>query len=180
MAQTYEGAIKCSAGKRGISVPEFKEKLRRGQLWCTGCKAWHGYLAFGMDATKSDSFRGGRAATCLYFRQKRNKERYVPRPRISKRGEHFTATRDGDKGQARYRTHQLVRLGVLLPANSVACHGCGHVYSAGVRRHEYHHHNGYSTKHQTDVIALCTICHARAHGHHLKKKRDRRGRYIRG
>lgn len=180
MAQTRDGAIKVAAVKCGVSVFQYLAKLKHGHLWCTGCKAWHDYLAFGLDATKNNSIRKGRAATCLHFRGKKQKESYVPRPKISKLGEYFTPTRDGDKGQARSRTNHLIKLGVLPHANVVPCHSCGHIYSAGGRRHEYHHHNGYSTKHQTDVISLCTICHARTHGHHLKKKRGKNGRYIHG
>lgn len=68
--------------------------------------------------------------------------------------------RDGDKKQARQRINVEVRTGHRPHPNTLPCSECGHEWSDGERRHEYHHHKGYSAEHHYDVIPLCTECHA--------------------
>lgn len=74
------------------------------------------------------------------------------------------APRDGDKAQARQRINVEVRTGRRHHPNTLPCMDCGHVWSEGERRHEYHHHNGYGPDHHYDVIPLCTECHASRDG----------------
>lgn len=101
MGQTADGAIKCAAARIGVSLCEYRQRLGAGDKWCTRCKGWHPTAAFGLDRTRFD----GLAAQCFQGREALYGERYEPRPRISKLGEFFVATRDGDKLQARARTN---------------------------------------------------------------------------
>lgn len=71
------------------------------------------------------------------------------------------APRNGDKRQARQRINVEVRTGYRPHPNAMPCADCGHVWLEGERRHEYHHHHGYSASHHYDVIPLCTVCHSR-------------------
>ena len=68
--------------------------------------------------------------------------------------------RDGDKEQARQRINVEVRTGRRPHPNSLPCKDCGHVWSAGERRHEYDHYLGYAAAHHYDVEPVCTKCHA--------------------
>lgn len=68
--------------------------------------------------------------------------------------------RAGDKKQARQRINVEVRTGHRQHPNALPCADCGHVWSAGERRHEYDHYLGYSARHHYDVQAVCTVCHA--------------------
>lgn len=71
------------------------------------------------------------------------------------------APRDGDKKQARQRINVLVRTGRMPHPNTLPCVDCGHVWTAGERRHEYDHHKGYAAEHHYDVEPVCTLCHAK-------------------
>ena len=68
--------------------------------------------------------------------------------------------RDGDKKQARQRVNVLVRTGRWPHPNTLPCKDCGHVWTAGERRHEYDHYKGYAPQHHYDVEPVCTVCHA--------------------
>lgn len=37
---------KATATKHGLTLADYDALLAAGQLWCTGCKAWHDRLAF--------------------------------------------------------------------------------------------------------------------------------------
>lgn len=67
------------------------------------------------------------------------------------------ANRNREKLLARWHVRYRVMTGVIPPATDCECSRCG-----GMAK-EYHHHNGYSKEHNTDVIPLCVPCHARAH-----------------
>lgn len=69
--------------------------------------------------------------------------------------------RDGDKKQARRRVNYLVEQGRIPHPNSLPCIDCGHCHSPVAGRHEYDHHLGYGTSHQTDVEVVCSMCHHR-------------------
>ena len=58
---------------------------------------------------------------------------------------------------ARHKTNYLVDCGILPDPDSVPCARCGHIGQD--RRHEYHHHLGYTAEHRTDVVSLCAKCH---------------------
>ena len=72
--------------------------------------------------------------------------------------------RDGDRKQARQRINVEVRTGHRPHPNTLPCVDCGHVWRAGERRHEYDHHRGYAAEHHLDVVAVCTLCHAKRDG----------------
>lgn len=84
--------------------------------------------------------------------------------RPAKFGPPAYAPRDGDKVQARQRINVEVRTGRRPHPNTLPCEDCGHEWKDGERRHEYHHHNGYGPAHHSDVISLCTECHAKRDG----------------
>lgn len=81
-------------------------------------------------------------------------------PKTGRPGPAPKPPRDGDKEQARASVTLAVRSGKLPRANEVPCVDCGHVWSEGERRHEYHHHEGYAAKHHLSVVSLCTECHS--------------------
>jgi len=69
--------------------------------------------------------------------------------------------RDGDKKQARQRINVEVRTGRRPHPNTVPCADCGHVWSAGERRHEYDHYRGYAAENHDKVQSVCTLCHVK-------------------
>lgn len=64
---------------------------------------------------------------------------------------------DGDKCQARHRVNQEVSCGAMPDPNTLPCTECDHIGED--RRHEYHHHLGYSVEYFLHVQPLCTVCH---------------------
>jgi hypothetical protein len=154
MAQTTEGARKVRAKALGLSVEEYVARLDSGNLWCTGCKAWHSEEAFGRDSSRSS----GRAATCLDFRRRRYSETYVPRPPVP-RGRSFVPARDGDRRQARRRVNYFVEAGLLPNPCDLPCSDCGKRWTDGTPRYEYDHYLGYAAEHHEDVQAVCQPCH---------------------
>ncbi len=59
---------------------------------------------------------------------------------------------------ARKAVAQEVRSGHWPAANTMVCDICGEALA-----HHWHHHNGYSSGHELDVIAACRECHNAAH-----------------
>lgn len=135
---------------------------RVGIPYCWRCKALHSRSAFNVDMSRED----GLDPACRDSRSRNNRDRYQPRPRMSKLGQLFAETRSGDKKQARARVNHHVDVGLLPDPNSLPCTDCGHVHVEGERRHEYDHHLGYAAEHQLSVQAVCTTCHR-------KRERDR-------
>ena len=152
------GALKGAAKRRGMSVEDYIDKLEEGEKWCTGCKAWHQYTEFKEDVTRSD----GLSTVCASFNNARNRAKYVPVPDEARKpyGPPRHTPRDGDKLQARHLVNIEVKRGRRPSPNDLPCAQCGHTGSD--RRHEYHHHNGYSAAHHYDVIPLCSTCHHKA------------------
>lgn len=153
MAMTREGAQKIAAKKVGMSLEEYKDKIKSGYLWCTGCKCWHYKNEFNNDKSRSS----GKAQSCRDYLKFEYKKKYVPKPRVSKKGCRFVNPRDGDKKQARRRVNHLVEIGILPHPNILKCSNCNNEKKS--KRNEYHHHNGYGAEHQEDVIVLCSACH---------------------
>lgn len=149
------GTMKAAAAVLGIPFSAYQAHLRAGDKWCTGCKAWHQRSAFARDKTRRD----GLTVQCKAWKIAHKKRFYVRRPRRSKLGSFFVATRDGDHLQARARTNQAVRTGVLPSPNDLPCTDCGHDHASDGKRHEYDHHLGYSAEHQLSVQAVCVSCH---------------------
>jgi hypothetical protein len=138
-----------------MSVADYQARIVT-EKWCTGCKAWHLRGAFKADASRSD----GLASTCSMGRASRHVATYVPRASVSRRGMLVvSATRDGDKKQARMRVNHEVQTGARPHPNTLPCTDCGHVWEPGERRHEYDHHLGYAAARQLDVQPVCVECH---------------------
>lgn len=154
MAGTAQGAIKRLAARVGVAADEFAKRVAGGEKYCWRCKTLHRRSAFNADVSRDD----GLDPACRDSRAKKGRDRYVPRPRVSKLGEFFAETRSGDKKQARARVNHHVDVGLLPDPNTLPCTDCGHVHS-GDRRHEYDHHLGYAAEHQLSVEVVCTTCH---------------------
>lgn len=154
MAQTKEGAEKIASQKCGLSVEEYRRRVAIGEKYCYACRRWKLIGTFGADASRHD----GHAAVCIECRSEKAKARYVPRQRKSKLGERFTAVREGDREQARYRVNHLIKIGRLAKPGNLPCFDCGH--TGKDRRHEYDHFEGYSAEKQECVQVVCTVCHS--------------------
>lgn len=149
------GAMKVAAGRVGVSIEEYKDRLERGEKWCCSCKKWTPRSGFGKDRTRGD----GLDAKCLDCRARRHRETYEPKPRPEP-GRRFVDPRDGDKLQARRRVNYLVEAGLIAAPNDLPCFDCGHeVADADDVRHEYDHHLGYAGEHHEDVEPVCSPCH---------------------
>jgi hypothetical protein len=157
MALTMEGALKIAAGKTGLGIDEYTQKIKSGQKWCSGCKDWHPRNCFGKDRSAYDGLCG----TCIDFRNTRSRKKYKKKNRASKKGTRLVKTRDGDKRQARARINHLIRLGLLPDPNTRVCSSCRNTKKS--KRNEYHHHKGYAAEHHESVIVLCSVCHAELH-----------------
>lgn len=155
MAGSIIGARKRLAGRVGITVDEFEQRTSAGEKYCWRCKTLHPRAAFNVDLSRDD----GLDPACRDSRAKSKRDRYSPRPRVSKLGQFFAPTRDGDKKQARARVNHHVDIGLFPDPNALPCTDCGHVYADGERRHEYDHHLGYAAEHQLSVEAVCMPCH---------------------
>jgi hypothetical protein len=151
------GRFKAAARRVGLSFDEYRARLDRGELWCTGCRAWHASTAFGVDGSRWS----GKAATCLASRHTGNPRGWPFTPRINPKtgrpGAPQIPRRDGDKKQARSRVNHDVTLGLRPNPNSLACFDCGHLGTD--KRHEYDHYLGYAAAHHGDVQAVCSTCH---------------------
>lgn len=155
MAGSVVGSMKRLAGRVGIAVEEFEQRIAAGEKYCWRCKAMHQRAAFDVDPSRYD----GLNPACRESRNAASKARYQPRERVSKLGQFFAPTRGGDKKQARARVNHHVDVGLLPDPNTLPCADCGHLYADGERRHEYDHHLGYEAEHQFSVEAVCVTCH---------------------
>jgi uncharacterized protein YlaI len=158
MAQTKEGAIKIAAKKIGIPVDEYNNNISNGLKWCSMCKSWVNIDYFSNNSKKLD----GKAINCKSCQKKYYKRYYIPKNRVQQ-GPLPHPERDGDIRQARARINVLVKTGKIPKPNDLPCKHCGHIFKKGEKRHEYHHHNGYSSGSHLDVIPLCTDCHHKEH-----------------
>lgn len=164
MAQTKEGALKCSAKKAGIPLADYLALLSQGQKRCTSCKTWKPAAGFGKDLTRHDGL-SAKCFSCCRVAVKIPRSSWTAiNPKTGRPGPEQKPPRDGDRTQARQRVNVEVRTGRLKRPNDLPCSFCGHIVSDTGMRHEYHHHKGYGAPHQLDVIALCTKCHASVDG----------------
>lgn len=155
MGTTKDGALKGAAKRIGISLEGYLSRIAAGLKHCTACRQWLKKEQFKADASRSD----GLSSTCTPCRSAKHKKKYEPRERVSRMGEFFAVTKDGDKKQARSRVNNHVHNGLLPSPNSAPCTDCGHVWKPGGKRHEYDHHLGYSAEHQLSVQPVCSTCH---------------------
>lgn len=173
MSGSKLGSNKRRAKALGLSFEEYSAKLEAGEKWCSGCKAWHPIVHFKSDRSRTDGY----ATICSAARREQYQAKYIPSPRISKLGEFFVPTRDGDKKQARARVNHHIATGLLPDPNTLPCADCTHRWSQGERRHEYDHHKGYSAEHQLDVEAVCTTCH---HARSDARGESTKSRFLQG
>lgn len=152
---TISGAIKTAAKRIGIDRDEYLRMIKQGKKWCSGCKEWHHYTAFGADNYRSD----GLATMCFDYRKKLYNRTYIPRERTV--GKKITSSRAGDRRQAVGRISHLVNVGLLPHPDTLKCSKCGGERKS--KRNEYHHFNGYAPEHHEDVIVLCSACHGQEH-----------------
>lgn len=155
MAQTKSGAELVAAKKSGVSAEEYRRRIANGEKRCSTCKLWLRVVAFGKDATRYDRL----SPVCSDCKRAKSRAKWIPKPRVSKKGQRFAAIRDGDREQARYRANHLIKIGRLENPNKLPCFDCGH--RGEDRRHEYDHFAGYSAERQECVQAVCTVCHAK-------------------
>jgi len=160
MAQTKEGAMIIAAKRLGVNVGDYKKLIDDGYKHCGICRKWYKSEFFNSDSSRGD----GLSTVCRACQNKRGRSRYKKKPRPAK-GRKFVGSRDGDKKQARRRINYLVEAGLVSHPFLLPCSVCGHSYSkkwgdCRPKRHEYHHHKGYSPESHEDVIVLCSGCHS--------------------
>lgn len=141
---------KTAARRVGLTVDEYRDRIERGQKFCTDCKAWHPLGAFGRDSSRSD----GLASRCRESKQARQRAAYLPV--IVPVGRRYAAARNGDARQARRRLTHLIEIGQLPHPSKLACVGCGHV--GADRQHVYRHPMGFAPEHHETVETMCSHC----------------------
>lgn len=112
------GGNKRVAAQLGMSIDEYMAKCASGEKFCWRCQAWHPRTDFNRDSSRTD----GLDTSCRESRNKAMRDSYESTARVSKKGEFFVPTRDGDKQQARARVNQHVRTGLLPDPNDIPCH----------------------------------------------------------
>lgn len=166
------GAFKAAAVKAGITFEEYISRIERGLKRCTDCGDWLDRGEFDPDPSRWD----GTSSKCRGCRRERYSHEFVPAEEVSRFGTVREPIRGGDKRQARHFINRDVDLGVRPDPNDMHCVKCGHKGSD--RRHEYHHHMGYSAEHFFDVLPLCSACHHEEHPENHRKPRAATGRFT--
>ena len=154
------GAFKASAAQIGISFEEYISLIESGKKCCTICKSWKCRSEFSRDKSRWD----GLDAKCGDCRSELNKRGHtiVCAEEMRRFGPAQKPYIDNDKMQARYLVNKQVKNGHRPNPNDLHCALCGH--KGDDKRHEYHHHMGYSEMHVYDVLSVCSTCH---HGEHM-------------
>lgn len=165
-----EMGIAKAAKLMGISLESYRAKLAEGLKACNVCHEWKALDCFNIDRSRVD----GRVSKCRDCQNQIGRDGYSPKgPRA--KGRVLVEPRDGDKLQARGRVNSLIEAGLLPRPATLPCVECGH--TGPDRRHEYHHHKGYSVQHREDVVVLCVKCH-RQKDFEKTKPRNENGRFI--
>jgi hypothetical protein len=153
------GAFKTAAKRAGLHFDEYLRRIDSGLKRCIACCAWMSNDKFGCDETRWDH----KDSKCTECKGLIGRGRYaaVPFDQVRIPGHVRAEPRSGDKIQARQLINKDVQSGFRPSPNSLHRAYCGH--KGDNRRHEYHHHLGYSTLHHYDVLALCSKCHAASH-----------------
>lgn len=168
MAQTKEGAMKLSAKASGLSLSEWKKRRESGMKWCGKCKMWERMDNFNADSSRWDGLSSKCRICCKEVYRKNY--RPVPAEKRKRMGPMPFPERDNDSRQARAKINLLVRTGRLPKPNNIPCIKCGHKYTKGSRRHEYHHVYGYSAGKHLIATPVCTKCHHAIDGRWAKCK----------
>ena len=120
-------------------------KLDSGLRWCTYGKHWINTEMFPPDSHRNDGIASF-CKPCRILLRERLPRKKQPR-----------YTRERIKEQAMHAVNHAVSKGKLKHPREIGCAHCRH--AGEDRRHEYHHHNGYSKEHWLDVVCLCSGCH---------------------
>lgn len=121
---------------------------------CSQCCTDKPRSAFANDSSRPD----GLTYLCKSCRNAKVRARYTPKSRPGPRGWQ-TATRDGDRRQARRRINYLVEQGRIPKAADMPCFDCGDAVFTDNPRHEYDHARGYDGDNQLYVEPVCQRCH---------------------
>jgi hypothetical protein len=153
------GAFKTAAAKVGLTIDQYIDRYDSGQKRCTKCKAWKSHADFHVDLSRWDKL----CSLCIACQTRLGIDRYVPVADDERRpaGPPRKPIVPDNKKQARHFINLDVARGLRPNPNELFCVFCGHKGSD--RRHEYHHHLGYSAEHFFDVLPCCTICHSNQH-----------------
>ena len=153
------GSFKAASVKLGITFEDYIDRVEKGQKNCTDCKQWKDRGLFRIDLSRWD----GLCSKCTECASSRGKESYVPVEAgdLSRMGSKRDNCRDNDKKHARHLVNLEVRTNKRPNPNDLFCAKCGH--KGADKRHEYHHHMGYSQEHVYDVVVLCSSCHSVEH-----------------
>lgn len=168
------GAFKRAAAKIGISLNEYIDRLERGQKHCIDCRQWKDRGEFHPDKTRWD----GTSAKCKACSSMRGIESHSPVDPSALKicGPERESPRGGDKIHARHLINLDVAKNRRPNPNDLYCAKCGH--KGDDKRHEYHHHMGYSAEHAYDVVALCSICHSEEDQNHIDRERSADGTFT--
>lgn len=153
------GAFKAAAAKLGITLDDYIGRVEAGQKCCLDCRTWKPRGDFGVDTSRWDA-TAAKCKSCVSVRW-RDLHEFVPAEDLKKPGPPQSPLRDDEAERARGLINRDVAMDRRPSPNDLFCAKCGH--KGGDRRHEYHHHMGYSAEHIYDVVALCSRCH---HGEH--------------
>ncbi|MBL8867146.1 MAG: hypothetical protein JNK93_16445 [Planctomycetia bacterium] len=152
------GAFKAAAAKIGVTFDEYVSRIERGEKFCIDCREWRDRGLYCSDSTRWD----GLSAKCIECQQARYDEGYECEDAtdMARKGP-VRSVPSNDKETARSMVNHEVAVGKRPNPNHLFCVKCGHKGSD--KRHEYHHHMGYSSEHVFDVVPLCSTCHHEEH-----------------
>src|SRR6185312_13697905 len=108
MGQTKEGAAKTAAKYYGLTVEEYKERLKT-QKACKKCKEWRDRSLFCKDRSSAD----GLSKKCKICTKKEASHKRKPKHLWKKFGPPKKPPRDGDKKQARASVNNEIKRGRL-------------------------------------------------------------------
>lgn len=150
-----KAAVRKTAGKAGISVEQYLQKVSSGLKWCPNCKSSLSLELF-QNHKRRDGEKYSYCKNCANSKSRECYQRRLSSPNKMLERK-IVLPRDGDKKQARYRVNKEVEKGKIPHAQTVACIDCGHVGTD--RRHHYDHYLGYAGINHLVVECVCITCH---------------------
>lgn len=165
------GAFKRAASLLGMAFDDYVGRIEAGEKNCIDCRQWKRRSSFNTDASRWD----GLCSKCQSCSSSRGIASYEP---VHFDDMKFGPTRNivGGSDRARNFINEDVAKGRRPNPNDLHCALCGHKGSE--RRHEYHHHMGYTPEHVFDVVALCTTCHHGEHAGNISRDRNSDGTFT--
>lgn len=136
------GVEKIAAGKAGLTLEEYRHRIKSGLKKCTKCKTWKQKERFNKDNSRGDKL----ACICVdCSRVKIRKLRKMSPPN------------NKIQSQASSAVSYAIKLKTMKKAKEQPCFDCGE------KAEIYHHHLGYARSHWLDVVPLCNSCHRKRH-----------------